>query len=76
MQHTNAVMIVLTTCAIILAIVPFKLLLAGVVLHGFLMTSKLGKRMQNERGNRRMKEWWDSIPIIPVEVVDKDADRS
>ncbi|GFP91799.1 hypothetical protein PHJA_001323900, partial [Phtheirospermum japonicum] len=76
-KHTNMVMIVLTCCAITLAVIPFKFILIGVVLYGFVSTSKLGKLMENDKGNRRLREWWDSIPIIPVEFVDyKESNKS
>ncbi|KAK6131652.1 hypothetical protein DH2020_034666 [Rehmannia glutinosa] len=75
-KHTNTVMIILTSCAITLAVVPFKYILIALVLYGSVMTSKLGKYMQNDQGNRRMREWWDSIPVIPVEFVDNESDKS
>ncbi|KAL3644128.1 hypothetical protein CASFOL_012060 [Castilleja foliolosa] len=76
-KHTNTVMIVLTCCAITVAVIPFKFILIGVVLYGFVSTSKLGKLMESDQGNRRLREWWDSIPIIPVEFVDKkESDKS
>ncbi|KAK4414834.1 hypothetical protein Salat_2590400 [Sesamum alatum] len=69
-KHTNTVMIVMACCAIVLAVVPLKFILMALVVYGFFVTSELGKSMQSEQGNRRMKEWWDSIPIVPVEIVD------
>ncbi|KAL0374713.1 UNVERIFIED_CONTAM: hypothetical protein Sradi_3387000 [Sesamum radiatum] len=69
-KHTNTVMIVMAACAIVLAVIPLKFILMALVVYGFFMTSKLGKCMQSEQGNRRMKEWWDSIPIVPLEIVD------
>lgn len=71
MQHTNTVMIVMGCAAIVLAMVPFKFLLMGLVLYGSVAMSKLGKRTQSEQGNRRLREWWDSIPVVPVEITDK-----
>ncbi|XP_075507752.1 uncharacterized protein LOC142544606 [Primulina tabacum] len=71
-KHTNTVMIVMTGSALVLAVVPIKFILMTIVLHGFMVNSKFGKHFQNEQGNRRLREWWDSIPVIPVEVVDKD----
>ncbi|KAL6988668.1 hypothetical protein U1Q18_014424 [Sarracenia purpurea var. burkii] len=68
-KHTDTVMMALTGMAIILALVPFKFILMALVLCCFTMTSKLGQQMSNTTGNRRLKEWWDSIPVIPVEVV-------
>ncbi|XP_073277122.1 uncharacterized protein [Primulina huaijiensis] len=71
-KHTNTVMIVMTGSALLLAVVPIKFILMTIVLHGFTVNSKFGKHFQSEQGNRRLREWWDSIPVIPVEVVDKD----
>jgi len=31
----------------------------------------LGK--PSETGNRRLREWWDAIPIVPIRVVDDDS---
>ncbi|CAA0818754.1 Plant protein of unknown function (DUF639 [Striga hermonthica] len=71
--HTNTVMMILTCSAVVLAVVPFKVILMVAVLYGFVMTSKIGKRLQSDPGNRRLREWWDSIPVVPVEFVDKEA---
>ncbi|KAL3830151.1 hypothetical protein ACJIZ3_018953 [Penstemon smallii] len=51
-RHTNMVMAIMTCSAVILALIPFKFVLMGSILYGFTMTSKLGKYMQNEQGNR------------------------
>ncbi|KAL6507821.1 hypothetical protein OROGR_024016 [Orobanche gracilis] len=75
-KHANTVMAVLTCSAITLVVVPFKFILIGLVLYGFVMTSKVGKFTQSDQGNRRLREWWDSIPVIPVEFVDKESDKS
>ncbi|XP_057778866.1 uncharacterized protein LOC130997543 [Salvia miltiorrhiza] len=69
-KHTNTVMVATSCCAAILAVIPFKYILMAGVVYGAVMTSKSGRSMQNEQGNRRLWEWWDSIPIIPVEIVD------
>ncbi|KAK4382127.1 hypothetical protein Sango_2900700 [Sesamum angolense] len=69
-KHTNTVMIVMAACAIVLAVIPIKFILMAFLVYGFSMTSKLGKCMQSDQGNRRLKEWWDSIPIVPLEIVD------
>lgn len=76
MQHTNTVMIGMGVMAMVLAIIPFKFILMAGVLYGFVMNSKVGKLMQNEQGNRRLKEWWDSIPVIPVRIEDKFPESS
>lgn len=68
-------MVALTGLAIVLAVVPFKYIVMGGVLYGYIMNSKpmkyLGNKSDDQSGNRRLKEWWESIPIIPVRVVDK-----
>ncbi|XP_028766879.1 uncharacterized protein LOC114724651 [Neltuma alba] len=66
-KHSNTVMVALAGLAILLAIVPFKFVIMGFILQIF-MTSKPGK--SSGTGNRRLKEWWDSIPVIPVRLVD------
>lgn len=75
-QHTNTVVVITTLSAALIALMPFKFILMSLILYGFVMTSKLGERFQSDQGNRRLQEWWDSIPIIPVEVVDKESDSS
>ncbi|KAM7500007.1 hypothetical protein LguiA_024421 [Lonicera macranthoides] len=74
-KHADMVMTGMTGIAVVLAIVPFKFIIMGTILYCFIMTSNLGKRMQNERGNRRLKEWWDSIPVVPVQIVDDVPDK-
>ena len=31
---------------------------------------------KNTMGNQRLKGWWDSIPVIPVEVVQNPEEES
>ncbi|KAI3512055.1 hypothetical protein L1887_19219 [Cichorium endivia] len=76
-KHADIVITGMTGCAIVLAVVPVKFIIMAVVVVVFVMTSKLGKVMkkkQNDMGNRRLQGWWDSIPVIPVEIVDKVED--
>jgi hypothetical protein len=68
------VMISMVGSAIILAVVPMKFIFMAITLGCFSATSKLGKHGENNQGNRRLQEWWDSIPVIPVRVVDKVMD--
>ncbi|GAB4857229.1 hypothetical protein Ancab_015136 [Ancistrocladus abbreviatus] len=70
-KHAKTVMMMMIVSAMVLALVPFKFFVIGGTLYTFLMTSKLRKAMENDRSNRRLKEWWDSIPVVPVEIVDK-----
>ncbi|CAA3006021.1 uncharacterized protein LOC111366320 isoform X1 [Olea europaea subsp. europaea] len=69
-KHSDTVMIAMSCGSILFMVVPFKFILMALVLYGSMMASPLGKRMQNEQSNRRLKEWWDSIPVTPVEIVD------
>ena len=66
-------MAVLCGVAITLALVPTKYIIMGSTLYGFFMTSSLRKKTEdtNSGGDRRLKEWWDSIPVIRVRVVGK-----
>ncbi|KAL9379371.1 hypothetical protein Peur_027853 [Populus x canadensis] len=69
-KQADIVMAAMTVLAIILAVVPLKYMLIAITLHSIIMTSKLGRHFGNARGNRRLKEWWDSIPIVPIHVVE------
>uniref|UniRef100_A0A2N9F5Q5 Uncharacterized protein n=1 Tax=Fagus sylvatica TaxID=28930 RepID=A0A2N9F5Q5_FAGSY len=73
-KHADMVMISMVGSAIILAVVPMKFIFMAITLGCFSATSKLGKHGENNQGNRRLQEWWDSIPVIPVRVVDKVMD--
>ncbi|MCL7035433.1 hypothetical protein MKW94_006277 [Papaver nudicaule] len=70
-KHADQVMMMMVGLAVLLAVIPFKFIIMGSIIHVFMMNSKLGKYMKNDRGNRRLKEWWNSIPVIPVRTVDK-----
>ncbi|KAA8518372.1 hypothetical protein F0562_015745 [Nyssa sinensis] len=74
-QHANTVMLAITGTAILLAIVPLKFIIMALALYYFVMTSKLGQYLENKQGYRRLKEWWDSIPVIPVEIIDQVPDN-
>jgi len=60
-------MVAMGGMAILLAVIPFKFFLMGMIVQSFTMT--LGK--PSETGNRRLREWWDAIPIVPIHVVDE-----
>ncbi|KAG7033658.1 hypothetical protein SDJN02_03382, partial [Cucurbita argyrosperma subsp. argyrosperma] len=72
-KHSDIAMAVLCGVAITLALVPTKYIIMGSTLYGFFMTSSLRKKTEdtNSGGDRRLKEWWDSIPVIRVRVVGK-----
>ncbi|KAJ6884086.1 hypothetical protein NC652_031156 [Populus alba x Populus x berolinensis] len=69
-KQADVVMAAMTVLAIILAVVPLKYMLIAITLHSIIITSKLGRHFRNAQGNRRLKEWWDSIPIVPIHVVE------
>lgn len=74
-QHSNTVMSAMVAAAAVLAMIPFKYIIIVSVLWCFAMTSKLGDYIGNDPGNRRLREWWDSIPVIPVKVIDKPLEH-
>ncbi|KAH0678184.1 hypothetical protein KY284_019269 [Solanum tuberosum] len=67
-------MAAMVVASVILAVVPFKFIVMALTLCIFVQTSKIEKYMENEKVNRRIKEWWDSIPVVPVEIVGKNVD--
>ncbi|OMO67879.1 hypothetical protein CCACVL1_20235 [Corchorus capsularis] len=69
-KHANLVMMALIGVAIVLAVIPFKYLIMTAIFYSAIMTSKLGKHMRSNQGDRRLKEWWESIPPTPVRIVD------
>jgi len=72
MQQANTVMIGMVGIAAILMVIPFKYVVMAATLYLFATTSKASKNvMANDTGNRRLKEWWDSIPIVTVELVNE-----
>ncbi|KAL8259733.1 hypothetical protein R6Q59_027686 [Mikania micrantha] len=76
-KHTDMVITAMTGGAIVLAVIPLKFILMALVVFAFAATSKPGKlviKKKNDMGNRKLKGWWDSIPVIPVEIVDKVED--
>ncbi|CAI0384004.1 unnamed protein product [Linum tenue] len=75
-QHSDRAMMVMGSLALILAVIPLKYILMGGVVYYGIVTSKLGKYMENDQGNRRLKEWWDSIPVVGVRVVDEPPPAS
>ncbi|KAL9841528.1 hypothetical protein AtNW77_Chr2g0240021 [Arabidopsis thaliana] len=67
-KHASMVMASMLVLASFFAVVPFKLFIIFGIVYCFVMTSSVGTYMSNDQSNRRMKEWWDSIPIVPVRV--------
>ncbi|XP_058740104.1 uncharacterized protein LOC131612324 [Vicia villosa] len=69
-KHARTVMVALGGLAFLLAVIPFKFFLMGLIVQSFTMAFKTSN--SSGTGNRRLKEWWDSIPIVPIRVVDND----
>ncbi|KAM7272745.1 hypothetical protein ACFE04_027408 [Oxalis oulophora] len=70
-RHSNTMMMAMSGIAIFIALIPFKLIIISAVCYFFITQSKLGRYFENKQGNRRQREWWDSIPVVPVRIVDK-----
>ncbi|KAM0890090.1 hypothetical protein ACQ4PT_027277 [Festuca glaucescens] len=70
-KHTETVIWMLTGLAVALAVVPFKYVLMGLTVAIFMANTRAAKAMSNPRGSRRWREWWESIPAVPVHTVDK-----
>ncbi|KAI3688005.1 hypothetical protein L1987_81711 [Smallanthus sonchifolius] len=75
-KHTDAVITAMIGCAVIFIVIPLKYIIMTLMLSTFAMTLKPRYRRdkKNQMGNRRLKGWWDSIPVIPVEVVQTSED--
>ena len=70
MKHTNQVILGLICVAIILLIVPIKVIIMGIIVYIFTKNFPLRQSRSSERSSRRLKEWWDSVPTIPVHLVE------
>eukprot|EP01018_Ginkgo_biloba_P039505 Gb_15960 [translate_table: standard] len=68
-EHTNQVILGLLALALTFLIIPFKVIVMGVITNVFTMNLRMRRTRSSERSARRMKEWWDSVPAIPVRLV-------
>lgn len=69
-KHTETVIWMLTGLAVALAVIPLKYVLMGLTAGCFLANTRIVKAVSNPRGGRRWREWWESIPAVPVHTVD------
>ncbi|KAH7666299.1 hypothetical protein IHE45_13G092300 [Dioscorea alata] len=65
------VMLALTALAMVLVVIPFKFILMLSVITTFAVTLNAGKSTSSSQGqgHRRFREWWESIPIVPVRTI-------
>ncbi|XP_058086980.1 uncharacterized protein LOC131234037 isoform X2 [Magnolia sinica] len=63
-KHADLVMSVMIGAVALLAVVPFKFIIMVTVLYCFMMNTKIAKSMSDTEGERRMREWWNSIPLL------------
>ncbi|KAI0524804.1 hypothetical protein KFK09_004190 [Dendrobium nobile] len=68
-KHSNMAMSGLSVVALLLMIVPFKFVLIGLVTYIFMPKFQNTKHKKSKQGNRRLKEWWETIPVTPVHIV-------
>ncbi len=64
-QATNQIIVLLLVCTAALLLLPLKWLVLISFLN--LFTSLMPARLETTaRFNRRLSEWWYSIPVVPV----------
>ncbi|KAI0488183.1 hypothetical protein KFK09_028010 [Dendrobium nobile] len=67
-QATDRVVIAMIVMALVIAFLPFKLLVELMLLDAFTQEMPLRKK-SNDKIKRRVKEWWDRIPAAPVQLL-------
>ncbi|CAA6653777.1 unnamed protein product [Spirodela intermedia] len=66
-KQANLVIAAASGVAVFLAVIPLRFVLMGLTALFFLAGSRGGHR--DGPRNRRLREWWDSIPIVPVRIL-------
>ncbi|XP_024538912.1 uncharacterized protein LOC9657817 isoform X1 [Selaginella moellendorffii] len=74
-EATDQVLAILGGLALVLAALPLRWIALAVFLDIFTRQMHV-RRESSERFNRRMKEWWNSIPVVPVRVADEHDHQS
>eukprot|EP00250_Pteridium_aquilinum_P014917 c22281_g3_i1 orf=363-2474(+) len=67
-QATDQVITVLVILAICLALLPLKFLVLLALWEAFTRQTRL-REESTERIFRRVREWWYSVPVVPVRVI-------
>ncbi|XP_066400339.1 uncharacterized protein [Miscanthus floridulus] len=68
-KHTETMIWMLTGAAVVVAVIPFKYILIGLMAGSFAANTRVARAMLNPQGGRRWREWWESIPAVPVRTV-------
>ncbi|PKA46060.1 hypothetical protein AXF42_Ash020874 [Apostasia shenzhenica] len=69
-KHGILVIYGLCASAVVLMVVPFRYILMSLVSSCFMFNIKTGSNVRSEQGiSRRIREWWETISVIPVRVV-------
>jgi cell division protein FtsW (lipid II flippase) len=73
-QHTDRVIWVMMGIALVLAVVPFKYILMGAITSFCVANMSIVRSMSaNPQGARRLREWWDSVPVMSVRIFDSSS---
>ncbi|KAB2631692.1 hypothetical protein D8674_009211 [Pyrus ussuriensis x Pyrus communis] len=77
-KHANVAMVLLSATAIFFTVVPVKFVIMAAIVCCFSSTlaSRLGMGKGENQNSRRLREWWDSIPVIPVRVVETQQSKA
>lgn len=71
MQATDELILAHVGLAILLACLPFRIVVLVVLLEFFTRSLEF-RREQTERIMRRFREWWHRIPVVPVRFMEED----
>lgn len=73
-QATDQVVIVLVVLAICITFLPLKLMIMLFFWEAFTRETRL-RQESTERIFRRIREWWYSVPVVPVRLLKVDEDK-
>ncbi|KAI5064365.1 hypothetical protein GOP47_0021035 [Adiantum capillus-veneris] len=73
-QATDRVVVVLVIFAFCLAILPWKLMVILLFWEAFTRQTRF-RQESTERIFRRVREWWYSVPVVPVRLLKVEEDK-
>ncbi|KAH7437984.1 hypothetical protein KP509_05G099700 [Ceratopteris richardii] len=73
-QATDQVVMVLVIIAFCLAILPWKLMFLLLLWEAFTRQTRF-RQDSTERLLRRVREWWYSVPVVPVRLIKVDEEK-